>query len=127
MAEWIGINGDPAIIVVDLARHDAKINWTGIEAIKNGEIFCGKYQSTTLSFPRPQVLVLANVPPMGVGTEISVDRVIGVEIRNFITALRVGNRPPANLDELKAFPSVTLYNRTVNVHRTVNVQQTLLG
>lgn len=56
-------------VVMDLTREegqeDKKIGhvYGILEAFKNGKAFSGKYDSTSLSFPKPKVLVLANTVP----------------------------------------------------------------
>ena len=60
------VNKDPTIIVIDIARGaDATTDLhQGIEDLKNGLFFSGKYQSTMIDAKvPPHVFVLANVPP----------------------------------------------------------------
>ena len=80
---------NPPIVIFDLTRAVASTEapWAAIEAIKNGVVPTTKYQSTTIHFARPWVLVLANVAAPGVGVEISADRIVEVELRAFADGL----------------------------------------
>lgn len=53
------------LIIIDIPRsQDAKfISYGGIEQIKNGLIFSGKYDSCQLVFNSPHVIIFANEPP----------------------------------------------------------------
>ena len=67
---------------MDLSRALELTPWTGIESLKNGELLSGKCHSTTQSF-RPHIVILSNRVADGVGAEISADRVVQVELRQF--------------------------------------------
>lgn len=54
----------PTVIIVDICRSETFVDYTGIESIKNGLFFSGKYESAMLhSFRKPNVLVFSNFPP----------------------------------------------------------------
>ncbi len=54
----------PKICVWDVPRHKGCcVTWDGIEELKDGRFFSGKYESTTCRFNAPHVFVFANVPP----------------------------------------------------------------
>jgi hypothetical protein len=99
----------PPIIIVDLSRNKLDTPWTAIESLKNGEFLSGKYQSTCESFRRPHVVVLANRPADGVGEHISADRIVEVELRGFMDKIAGSPTLPANMMELRQFPTVKTY------------------
>ncbi|AMH87737.1 replication-associated protein [Pacific flying fox faeces associated circular DNA virus-3] len=52
------------IVIFDFSRSTMeRINYECIEAIKNGLVFSGKYESTSKIFPVPHVVCFANCPP----------------------------------------------------------------
>lgn len=54
----------PDIIMVDVPRDSFNyFNYAAIEKVKNGHVFCGKYESQQLIFNNPHVLVFCNEPP----------------------------------------------------------------
>lgn len=56
--------GDPKIVIVDCPRClNDFISWQGIEEIKNGLIFSGKYEPDIMSFRSPHVIVMMNEAP----------------------------------------------------------------
>lgn len=58
------IPDNPKIIVFDLPRQsEERFNYSAVEAIKNGMIFSGKYESKTKIFNSPHVLIFANYEP----------------------------------------------------------------
>lgn len=70
----------PKIILIDIPRcSSAYINYQGIEAAKNGLMFCGKYESGQIMFPSPHVFVFTNQwPDEG---KLSHDRYVIVDIK----------------------------------------------
>lgn len=67
-------------IVFDLPRgYKDKIPYGVLESFKNGVVFSSKYESRTLFFDTPHVIVFANYPP--VRSELSADR---WDVRNVI-------------------------------------------
>ena len=63
----------PAIIIVDICRSELQHDFTGIESIKNGLFFSGKYESAMLhSVVKPNVIVFSNFPPKR--AKLSADR-----------------------------------------------------
>lgn len=54
----------PEIVCFNLPRClEKKVNYSAIEAIKDGLIFSGKYDSRTKVFNSPHVVIMANFPP----------------------------------------------------------------
>ena len=54
----------PTIIVVDICRSEFYTDFSGIESIKNGLFFSGKYDSAMLhSVKKPNIVVFSNFPP----------------------------------------------------------------
>jgi len=54
----------PGLIFVDCPRHNIDyMNYGGIETIKNGHVFSGKYESKQMFFNPPHVVCFANSPP----------------------------------------------------------------
>nr|WAE43151.1 MAG: replication associated protein [Cressdnaviricota sp.] len=58
-------------VVFDIPR-DGIVDYAGLESVKNGIFFSGKYESKTVAFATPHVIVLANYPPDQ--SKLSVDR-----------------------------------------------------
>lgn len=57
-------DNDLKIVMLDFTRSaEEYISWEGIEAIKNGIFFSGKYESGMLVFNSPHVICLANYRP----------------------------------------------------------------
>lgn len=77
---------DIKVVVIDIPRSaNGFISYGGIEAIKNGIVFSGKYDSTTLCFDTPHVICFANEPPDT--TKFSEDRWHIVNIRYLMKTL----------------------------------------
>ena len=54
----------PNIIIIDIPRTVKDyVSYSGIEDIKNGIFFCGKYEGQMLCYNSPHVLCLSNTPP----------------------------------------------------------------
>ena len=54
----------PPVIIVDLCRSEHECDFAGIESIKNGLFFSGKYESAMLhSVRKPNVIIFSNFPP----------------------------------------------------------------
>ena len=71
------VNGNPTVIIADLARSDTITADAirGLEAIKNGLFFDGKYESAMAhSFTKPHVLIFSNESPARVVDSFSTDR-----------------------------------------------------
>jgi len=63
----------PRIVIFDLPRTiEGRVNYSAIEATKNGLIFSGKYESKTKLFNAPHIVVFANFGPDR--TQMSDDR-----------------------------------------------------
>lgn len=72
IATQLDDGNEPRIIMVDVPRQSRQfLSMAGIEEIKNGLIFSGKYDSVTCAFACPSMVVFANTPPEG---EMSLDR-----------------------------------------------------
>lgn len=55
---------EPRLIVFDYSRtQDGYINYGVIEQLKNGTIFCSKYESRPKYFPIPHIIIFANFEP----------------------------------------------------------------
>lgn len=55
---------DPKIVIFDLPKTlEERVNYTAIEAVKNGFVFSGKYESSVKRFDKPHVIVMANFEP----------------------------------------------------------------
>ena len=65
IARWSEITSKyPTIIVVDICRSEQERDYSGIESIKNGLFFSGKYESAMLhSAKKPNIVVFSNFPP----------------------------------------------------------------
>lgn len=58
------IPNSPKVVIFDFPRTiEGRVNYSAMEAIKNGLIFSGKYESKTKIFASPHVLVFANFEP----------------------------------------------------------------
>ena len=66
IARWEEITSKyPAVIVVDICRSETQQDFAGIESIKNGLFFSGKYESAMLhSVRKPNIIVFSNFPPL---------------------------------------------------------------
>lgn len=54
----------PPIVLVDLPRDKGnRLDYSGLENIKDGKFFSPKYESGMVRFNRPHIAVFANVPP----------------------------------------------------------------
>lgn len=65
IARWQEITSKcPTIIIVDIARSSTSPEYSGIESIKNGLFFSGKYESAMLhSVKKANIVVFSNFPP----------------------------------------------------------------
>jgi len=55
---------NPKIVMFDLTRSiEGRVNYSALEALKNGMIFSGKYESKTKMFNPPHVFVFSNFGP----------------------------------------------------------------
>lgn len=102
VANYLEINQEsekyPKLILVDIPRSCiGYVNYGTLEALKNGCLFSGKYQSTICLFPRPHVICFANTEPDI--SQLSGDRWIvtcldGAEQFNTPREFREGYKPP---------------------------------
>lgn len=54
----------PRVVFFDIPRGGLKnLDYTGIEQVKNGHFFCGKYESGEVVFHQPHVVIFANDEP----------------------------------------------------------------
>lgn len=54
----------PKIVIIDIPRSvQDYISYSGIEEIKNGLFFCGKYESDMCVYNNPHVVCFSNAPP----------------------------------------------------------------
>lgn len=69
-----GMKIRPRIIIFDIPRSKKEeyISYTAMEEVKNGFFFSGKYESTTVCFDPPHLIVFANFSPQT--GEMSADR-----------------------------------------------------
>lgn len=66
VATHVNIHGPTALKVClfDFERSlENKISWSGIEQIKNGAFFSGKYESSCIAYNKPHVICFSNHPP----------------------------------------------------------------
>lgn len=71
--KYIEEHGDPYLIIIDVPRGGKEyVSYTGIEEIKNGIFFSGKYESGQAIFASPHVLIFANEEP--IKEKLSADR-----------------------------------------------------
>ena len=71
IAEWK--NKNRLIVLIDIPRSVEKfVSYSGIEEIKNGLFYCGKYESKMVMYNSPLVVCFANFGP--VYGEMSGDR-----------------------------------------------------
>ena len=66
VADYKNKNGfGPRLVIIDVPRRQgARVSYTGIEEIKNGFFFSGKYESGMVRFNSPHIVVFANEPPI---------------------------------------------------------------
>lgn len=64
VSEWKKQHGDPWLIIIDIPRSNLNyVSYTGIEEIKGGIFFSGKYESLQCVTASPHIIVFANEPP----------------------------------------------------------------
>jgi hypothetical protein len=66
MAKYVETNGNgPPIVIVNFPKStDMKyVSWTGLEQVKDGTFFSGKYESGMVRYDRPHMICFANMPP----------------------------------------------------------------
>ncbi|AXH73263.1 MAG: putative viral replication protein [Cressdnaviricota sp.] len=55
----------PPVVVIDVPRSaKARVSYKVLEDLKNGQMYSGKYESGTMRFNRPRVLVFSNSEPV---------------------------------------------------------------
>lgn len=69
----------PRVVFIDVARSKDHLAWDGIEKLKNGCFFSGKYESAQCLLNPPHIVLFANRPP--VLDTLSADRWKVVEIK----------------------------------------------
>lgn len=64
VANYVKTNGDPWLIIINAPRSNTDyISYGGIEEIKDGIFFSGKYESEQCIYPSPHILIFANEEP----------------------------------------------------------------
>ena len=66
VATHVSIHGPTKLKVClfDFERSlDNKISWSGIEQVKNGAFFSGKYESSCVAYNKPHIICFSNHPP----------------------------------------------------------------
>lgn len=87
----------PWLCIIDLARHQGnKIDWSGIEQVKNGSIFSPKFKSIGVRSASPHVVIFSNSPPDWEGN-ISEDKIKIVDIENKYPQCRLINDDEPNV------------------------------
>lgn len=111
----------PSGLVVDISRSsgqtsDLGLLWGIIEEIASGTVHVGKYRSSTLMFNPISVLLLTNNHTIdAVGTHVSADRIVSIEVTQFRHDLECGMPPPTTIRQL-AYISTTW---SQDIHGTV--------
>lgn len=61
---WMETQGNLRVVIMNLARsQEGKFSYMGLEEIKDGHFFSGKYESGSVIMNRPHIIVFANWPP----------------------------------------------------------------
>jgi hypothetical protein len=64
LAQYIKLEKLPKIIILDIPRVSLNyINYAVIEKLKNGLIYCGKYEGRKCRFHIPHIIIIANKKP----------------------------------------------------------------
>lgn len=106
---------------------EGHISWSGIEQVKNGCFFSGKYESTSVVFNKPHVICFANHPPDL--TKLSMDRwnivEITAELKRRVNDIKI--EPETKIVDLKikeeSSPELTKANNNVSIDQTINTNE----
>ena len=94
----------PKRIVLDVPRSQEEIPFGALESAKNGAIVNSKWKVVEHCWKRPHLCILSNTDPMEhMGTKMSADKIISVELRAFEQALKDGAASPTTMEELRSF------------------------
>ena len=110
---YIELHGyGPKMILIDKPRDAKPVNWPIVEDIKNASLTNVKWKVAQIDWESPQVVIFANDDPADfVGTKMSSDKIVDVELRAFNASLEAGEVPaPQTLAELRAHPVVKSYD-----------------
>lgn len=75
---------DPGIVIYDIPRsHQGHISYSALEQVKNGMVFSPKYESGSLVFNPPHIVIFANFPPV-FPERLSADRWVITKLENLL-------------------------------------------
>ena len=110
---YIELHGcGPAVIIADRPRDDGPVNWKIFEDAKAGKLVNVKWKVNDVDWESPHIVIFANDDPAEfVGTKMSSDKIVDVELRAFNASLEAADGAgPQNLAELRAHPDVKSYD-----------------
>ena len=109
ITNYISLRGyGPKLIIIDKPRDGKPVNWEMIENLKNGMVVNVKWKVADVDWESPQIVIFANDDPAEfVGTKMSADKLVDVELRAFNASIEAGViAPPQTLADLRAHPVV---------------------
>lgn len=65
---------DPKIILINIPKVSNLVSWAGLEEIKDGLFYSGKYEGGMVCYDEPHVIVFSNYRPNNSGITISKDK-----------------------------------------------------
>lgn len=98
---------------MDRPRDDKPVNWKVFEDVKGGKLVNVKWEVNDVDWESPQLVIFANDDPADlIGTKMSSDKIVDVELRAFNASLEAANGAgPQDLVELRAHPDVKSYDQ----------------
>ena len=110
---YIELHGHgPEMILIDRPRDDGPVKWKVFEDAKGGKLVNVKWEVNEVDWESPQLVIFSNDDPADlVGTKMSSDKIVDVELRAFNASLEAANgAAPKDLVELRAHPDVKSYD-----------------